>query len=670
MDNHGATETSLRKRIKSVVLGDALSPSDKSVFHKLSLIAFFAWVGLGADGLSSSCYGPEEAFLALGTHPYLSIFVALATAITVFVISASYIQIIELFPSGGGGYLVASKMLSPKVGMISGCALLIDYVLTITISVASGADALFSFLPESWAGFRFGFALVGMLGLTLLNMRGVKESILPLVPVFLIFLITHAIAITLGIFSHAGNFGAVAATTAEQWTAARSELGLAGALLLLLSAYSHGAGTYTGIEAVSNGMPLLREPRVQTGKRTMHYMAISLALTAMGLMFAYLLLNVSHQPNKTLNAVMFETVAAGWGNGGRWFIGTALVSEALLLFVAAQAGFLGGPRALANMALDRWMPTKFATLSDRLVTQNGVLLMGAAAVLMLLLAEAAVKVLHVRGIVPFLVVLYSINVFITFSLSQAGMVRHWWQERRTNPLWRRKLAVAGSALCLTGGILVSVTVMKFFEGGWITILLTGLLVTAAYCIRRHYNYTRSLLKRLDDLVEAIRTRADAKPVAPVARDPKGKTAVILVSGFNGLGLHTLLGVLRVFAGHFKNFVFVEVGVVDAGNFKGAAEVENLRTHCVEELQRYVTHMQSSGYYAECFHAVGTDVVEELSQLAPRITEKFPNAVFFGGQLVFPKDTFASRWLHNYTVFEIQRRFYRQGIPFVLLPIRV
>jgi hypothetical protein len=434
-----------------------------------------------------------------------------------------------------------------------------------------------------------------------------------------------------------------------------------GAFLLILRAYSLGAGTYTGIEAVSNGMTLLREPRVQTGKRTMKYMATSLAFTAMGLMIAYLLLGVAHQPGKTLNASLFETLTSSWGRGGQWFVWAALLSEALLLFVAAQAGFLGGPRALANMALDRWMPTKFATLSDRLVTQNGVLLMGGAAAAMMLLAHGSVR---------FLVVLYSINVFITFSLSQAGLVRHWWQVRRAEPLWRRKIMVAGCALALTVVILLAVTVLKFEEGGWITIVLTGGLVTGAYFIRRHYNYTRSLLQRLDDLVEAIDATTETSSNKEIPCDPTGKTAVILVSGFNGLGLHTLLGVLRVFAGHFKNFVFVQIGIVDAGNFKGAAEVERLRTHCLEELDRYVVHMQAHGLYAECFYSVGTDVVEELNQIAPRITEKFPNAVFFGGQLVFPQDTIASRWLHNYTVFAVQRRFYRQGIPFVLLPIRV
>ena len=134
---------------KDLAVGRARNLSDKRIFHKLSLIAFFAWVGLGADGLSSSCYGPEETFKALNGHIYLSLLVAAASVATVFVISASYSQIIELFPAGGGGYLVASKLLSPGLGVVSGSALLIDYVLTITLSIASGADALFSLLPEN-----------------------------------------------------------------------------------------------------------------------------------------------------------------------------------------------------------------------------------------------------------------------------------------------------------------------------------------------------------------------------------------------------------------------------------------------------------------------------------------------------------------------------------------
>jgi amino acid transporter len=200
---------SLGKKIKKVVIGGSRDLQDQTLFHAVSLTAFLAWVGMGADGLSSSCYGPEEAFLALKGHAYLGLLVALASAATVLIISASYSQIIELFPSGGGGYLVASKLLSPTLGMISGCALLIDYVLTIALSISSGADALFSFLPEAWHAYKLLFALGGVVLLTILNLRGTKESVIPLIPVMLVFMATHIFAIVYSFTAHLGQVGTV-----------------------------------------------------------------------------------------------------------------------------------------------------------------------------------------------------------------------------------------------------------------------------------------------------------------------------------------------------------------------------------------------------------------------------------------------------------------------------
>jgi amino acid transporter len=659
---------SLAHRIKRAVLGGKHDLEESSLFHKLSLIAFFAWVGLGADGLSSSCYGPEETFLALQGHTYLAVFVAIMSGVTVMVIAASYSQIIELFPTGGGGYLVASKLLSPTVGMVSGSALLIDYVLTITISVASGADALFSFLPPAWHPYKLTFALAGVLLLTVMNMRGVKESVLPLVPIFLTFVITHAFIIGYALVSHAGNFSALVDATGAEVARSRAELGMSGMIFLLLRAYSMGAGTYTGIEAVSNGLPILREPKVLTGKRTMRYMAISLSVTVMGLIIAYLLYGARPQEGKTLNAVLFETMTHDWGSAGVTFVLVTLVSEAMLLFIAAQAGFLDGPRVLANMALDRWFPTKFAMLSDRLVTQKGIIMMGGAALVTMVLTSGSVK---------YLVVLYSINVFITFFLSQLGMVRHWWQVRGKEAHWEKKLFINGVGMTLTLFILLTVTVLKFHEGGWITLLLTGSLVGVALLTKRHYRNTFSILHRLDELVKAAEASCPINPETPLTEqernvkyDPHDKTAILLVNGFNGLGLHTLFSIIRLFGGTFKNFVFIQVGVVDAGNFKGAEEVSHMKNEVRKELDRYVHYMRCHGYYAAAYSSFGTDVVDEIASLTPRILERFPNAVLFGGQLVFPKTTFLSGVFHNYTIFAIQRRFYNQGIPVVILPIRV
>src|ERR1700692_2399706 len=176
-----ATVPKERRTLTRLFIGRPRDLRDPELFHSLSLVAFLAWVGLGSDGLSSSCYGPEEAFLALGTHQYLAVFLALLMALTVFIISASYSQTIDQFPTGGGGYLVATKLLGEYFGLVSGSALIVDYVLTIAISIASGADAIFSFMPAEWLPAKFFVAIAVVILMVAMNLRGVKESVLGLV---------------------------------------------------------------------------------------------------------------------------------------------------------------------------------------------------------------------------------------------------------------------------------------------------------------------------------------------------------------------------------------------------------------------------------------------------------------------------------------------------------
>ena len=654
---------------KDVLIGRARNLSDRQIFHHMSLVALLAWVGLGADGLSSSSYGPESAFLALKTQtgqalPCLSLFVARGTVVTILVICISYAQIIEVFPTGGGGYLVASKLLSPTVGVVSGCALIGDYILTIALSVASGADAIFSMLPIELQPWKLKFSLALVVFLSLLNLRGAKESVVLWVPVFFVFVASYTFAIIWAVSAHFSNLHDIARGVSSEVQEGAAAVGWWPLAVVVLRAYSLGAGTYTGIEAVSNGLNALREPRVQTGKRTMVYMAASLSFVVGGLLLAYLLYQVTPVEGKTLNAVLFEKITAAWPPlASKTFVIAAMASSGALLLIAAQTGFFGGPRVLANMAVDRWMPTRFATLSDRLVTGNGVLLMGGAALILLYFTKAAVDTL---------VVLYSINVFITFSLSQLGMVRHWWLVRQREEKWKRKIFINGIGLLLTGGILISLCVVKFFEGGWLTLLVTGVLIGVAFWVKGHYRHTQKRLHRLNELVAAA-LADDAltvveKPAPPC--EPNARTAVFLVNGFNGLGLHTLLAVVRMFPKVHHNFVFVQVGVLDAGNFKGAAEVENLREHSRKEVDRYVGYMTRRGFYAEAHYGLGTDIVDEAAHLCDQIAEKFPQAQFFAGQLVFKDESMITRWLHNHTVFELQRRLYQNGRPMLILPIQV
>jgi hypothetical protein len=322
------------------------------------------------------------------------------------------------------------------------------------------------------------------------------------------------------------------------------------------------------------------------------------------------------------------------------------------------------------MSLDRWLPSQFSLLSERLVIKNGILLMGGAALVLMIVS---------KGSVALLIVLYAINVFITFCLSQAGMVRHWWRQRKKVTTWKRKILINGFGLILTSFILFSQIILKFREGGWITLLVTGSLALVAIVIKRFYFKTGRRLARLDHLMTAVaspETEASPGPAAGAVRprrlrfDPKAKTAVILVSGFNGTGLHTLFNVRKVFGKMFKNWFFIQAGIVDADRFKGAEGIDHLRTHVEEGLDRYVRFLKAERMYAQGFSAIGTDVSDEICGLAESIYEKHPTAVFFGGQIVFAEDSFLTRLLFNHTTFVVQRRLHQLGIPFVVMPIRV
>ena len=228
-----------------------------------------------------------------------------------------------------------------------------------------------------------------------------------------------------------------------------------------------------------------------------------------------------------------------------------------MLFVAAQTGFVDGPRVLATMATDRWLPRRFANLSARLVTQDGVLAMGLA---------AAVILVGARPSVDLLVVLYAINVFITFTLSQLGMTVHWWQVRSKEPKWRHKLLINGVGCMFTGLILIVTVTLKFDEGGWVTVVMTGGMVAACMIVRAHYERVRKAIEQLEaDVLPKILAAAEK---APAERDPQAPTAALLVNGFNGLGLATLTTVQRLFGGQFRNIVFIGVGEVDSALLKG------------------------------------------------------------------------------------------------------
>lgn len=647
-------------RFRRLLLGPPRNVKDSSMVQRISLIAFLAWVGLGADGLSSSAYGPEEAYKSLGSHTYLAVLLAGATALTVFIISYAYSRIIEHFPHGGGGYIVATKLLGNSFGVVSGCALLVDYVLTITVSIAAGGDAVFSLLPLPYHQYKLVVEFGAIAFLTIMNLRGIKESVTALLPIFLIFIITHILLIGGGIFLHLGRIPAVAHTIHTGFREGAAELGKWGMFLLFLRAYSMGAGTYTGIEAVSNGIAIMREPKVETGKRTMAYLAVSLAVTAAGLIVCYLLFNIQHVEGQTLNATLAHELFAGMHLGrlpvGVWLAGLTITAEAALLLAAAQTGFIDGPRVMAYMAIDSWLPRRLAMLSERLTIQNGVLLIGGA---------GAAALAYTRGHVGMLVVMYSINVFVTFSLSETGMVRFWIRHRQDEPKWKRHLSIHATGLVLCLSILCVMLCMKFTEGGWLTIAATLLCIGVCFAIHGHY---RRVGRRIHEIEQTFEDLPHKRAGHTGKFDPQQRTAVVLVDDYQPLAKDCFLTVFRLFPEAFHNVVFASVGIIDSGLFKGGNQVDALEKHTKGILSQCVHFAEKNGVPAHAAHRIGTDVVQEASELCLDLFQKYPRSVIFAGELAFDEPRWYDCLLHNETAYAIQHRLRGVGVPVMILPV--
>ena len=647
-----------------LLFGKPLDPLDPRTRHAIAVTPILAWVGLGADGLSSSCYGPEEAFLALGQHTQLALFLALATAATVFIIALGYNQVIELFPTGGGGYRVATALLGPRPGLVSGAALLVDYVLTVATSLASGVDAFFSLLPVSAQEFKLATELVLIVLMTGLTFRGMRESIMVLLPIFMGFVVLHLGLIVYGVAVHGNHLAAVVPDAVGEAHSMSHGLGPLVVVALLMRAFSLGGGTYTGLEAVSNNVNMLAEPRVPAGKVTMFYMATSLAFTAGGIILLYMLWHATPVEGQTLNAVVFGSVIDHLGLGSAFarhaLLAAVLAFEAGLLLVGAQTGFLDGPAVLSNMAADSWVPRHFRDLSTRLVRQNGIVVMGVASLAILM---------WTHGNVDILVVLYSINVFLTFSLSLLGLCTYWWKHRHESRSWVRHFALSALGLAVTSTVLVITLIEKFTAGGWLTVLVTSAVVALCFLIRRHYIDTRAQLAKEDALFSGA-PPAFSDDASPLKPDPAQPTAILLVGKHRGASMHALLWVNRLFPGHFKNIVFLAVGEVDAKSYEGEENLQRLQQTITASLAYYVGFCRQHGIAADYRVAFGTHPVIEFMKLADTTMDEFPNSVCFASKLIFKRVNFLTAWLHNQTPVEIQTRLHQQGRQMVLLPMNV
>ena len=335
-----------------------------------------------------------------------------------------------------------------------------------------------------------------------------------------------------------------------------------------------------------------------------------------------------------------------------------LVLEGGLLFVAANTGFLGGPAVLANMAADSWVPHQYRYLSTRLVTQRGILLMGLCALGILVLTGGAVAVL---------VVLYSINVFLTFSLSLLGLCIYWWRHRHEDRRWPHRLALSVLGLIVTFGILLVTLTEKFTEGGWMTILITGVVIV--FCLLNHAHYL-TIQRKIHAADEAMSWLDYPDVSNPPPIDPTQHTAVFAVGSSRSGGIHALRWVRQEFPEHFRNFVFMNARAVDTQSYGGSENLEQIRQKATTALNYFVNFCHHENLPAKAYLAFGTDPIEELIKLAERVRQDFPNSIFFTSKLIFERDNWYIRQLHSEAALTLLRQLHLRNMPMVILPMKL
>ena len=453
--------------LRNLLLGSPLPTAEEKHqrLTKVKALAIFS-----SDALSSVAYATEEILLVLVTAGAAalgrSIPIALAIAGLLVIVATSYYQTIHGYPSGGGAYTVAYDNLGIWPGLIAAAALLIDYVLTVAVSITAGAAAITSAFP-ALLPHRVTLSLIAIVLIVWANLRGVRESgTLFAVPTYGFVLVVLALIAIGFIRTITGTLGPVPARTTPVAEMALQTL----TPFLVLRAFASGCAALTGVEAISNGIPAFEEPEADNAGKTLIAMAVLLATMFLGITFLARSLDVI--PTE------YETVVS---QIGRRVFGNGLLYEglqattALILILAANTSFAGFPRLAAILAQARYLPNQLTNLGDRLVFANGIILLALL---------AAGLVVTFGGETHRLIPLYAVGVFLSFTLSQAGMVRHWRKEGGSG--WRWKAAVNGLGATVTGGVLMVIVATKFTRGAWIVILLIPVSVWMFQTIKHHY----------------------------------------------------------------------------------------------------------------------------------------------------------------------------------------
>jgi amino acid transporter len=489
-------------RVRGFLIGRPIS-SEREEHERLTKVKALAV--FSSDNISSSAYATEEMMRVLvvaGIGAFSLVMpLTLVIVAVLAIVATSYRQTIRAYPSGASSYIVASDNLGAPVGLVAAGALLIDYTLTVAVSVSAGVAAITSIVPGLYPE-RVALAVAIVVLLTVGNLRGVRESgTIFMAPTYLY------LVVILGMIGF-GLVGALAGfippyTPPPDWLAAETG-GAVGAvgLLLVLRAFSSGAVALTGVEAISDGVPAFKPPEWRNARATLTWAAVLFAVLFIGISSLVSLFGIVPDPSEQQTVL---SILARHLTGDGWYLVLVQVSTALLLTLAANTSFADFPRLSSFLARDGFMPRQFGFRGDRLAFSTGIVALAGVAIVLLVAFGASVSAL-----IP----LYTLGVFVAFTLSQTGMVRRWWSRRE--PGWRRGLAINGLGAATTAVIVVIVAVSKFLAGAWLVMSMIPLLVALMWGIHVHYLRMERAVAEADPGAR-LRTRVAPLVIVPIAR---------------------------------------------------------------------------------------------------------------------------------------------------------
>ena len=506
----GATGRAL-ELLRLILIGVRIR-SAQEIHERLGVfkgLAIFA-----SDNISSSAYATEEIMrvLVLAGAGALAITMPITLVIVAVlaIVVTSYQQTVRAYPSGGGSYIVASHNLGPLPGLTAAAALVTDYILTVSVSIAAGIAALTSIFPALFEH-RVVLGVVFVAVLCLGNLRGIRESGSIFAAPTYIYLIAIFGLLGYGLFRFAtGSLPAFSATAGLGQAQGIEALGL----LLILRAFASGSVALTGVEAVSNGVPAFKPPESKNAR---------VVLIAMGSLFGAIFLGMSFlagqlgiMPNPSEQETVISQLAGALAGNSSPFHYLVQLSTALILVLAANTAFADFPRLASILAKDRYVPRQFMYRGDRLAFSVGIVVLSIV---------ASVLIIAFQGSVTNLIPLYTVGVFVAFTLSQAGMVRHWWLLRASDPGWRSRAFFNGLGAVATGVVALAVGLAKFALGAWMVLVLIPLLVAVMLGIHRHYR----------NVEDALTLRRPDTPVPP-SKPPR---VIVPVSRLDQAALHAL-----------------------------------------------------------------------------------------------------------------------------------